>query len=100
MNQQGIMKTLSPRESSRFCIWRRGFCAAFVVGLMVATVLHGQPPPIYKAPTPAAAAPEPATTAAAPEAAPASAAVPPPSAPAKLSQAELEKLLMPIALYP
>src|SRR5690349_19479297 len=32
--------------------------------------------------------------------APAAESVPPPSAPPKLSSAELEKLLMPIALYP
>ena len=36
----------------------------------------------------------------APAAAPAATAAPPPSSPAKLGQAELEKLLMPIALYP
>ncbi len=40
------------------------------------------------------------TTPAAQTNAPAAAGAPPPSAPAKLSAAELEKLLMPIALYP
>ncbi len=63
------------------------FCA--LIGFISLGILGAESPPVSVAPTPTISSP---TQTSAP--------VPPPSTPAKLSAAELEKLLMPIALYP
>ena len=70
-------------------MWECFIVLAFFV--MATFPLRAADPPVSQAPPPTqpAAATEP----------PAATPVPPPSAPAKLSAAELEKLLMPIALY-
>jgi hypothetical protein len=74
---------------------------AALLGLGITEAQSAEQPKVYVAPAPVAPAPVPATNA--PESsaiAPAANPAPPPSAAAKLSPAELEKLVMPIALHP
>jgi hypothetical protein len=84
------MKTMAERKRSRW------LGTALVLGMTVTAAVSQQPAsssyPVYRvtnAPVPATVSPAPAVTPA-----------PPPSAPAKRSQADLEKLVAPIALYP
>jgi hypothetical protein len=67
--------------------------------------LNAQQPPVYTAPTPAPAIANPGPTPAVssarqPSASPAASPAPPPAGAAKLSAADLEKLVQPIALHP
>src|SRR6516162_9407161 len=75
-----------------------------LIGLLGVGIIKAQSaeePKVYVGPTPVAPAPVPATnTPASSAAAPAPNPAPPPSSSAKLSAAELEKLVMPIALHP
>src|SRR5688572_2970053 len=80
------------RRSVSGLFWK--LAAMIVLGALIVTPVLAATPVVEGKP-PAA---QPASTNAAPAAA--ATPVPPPAAPPKLSQAELEKLLMPIALYP
>ncbi len=80
------MKTLN--RSKRWC--RLGLAVLIDVSWL-GLAQEAQPPPVYTG------NPPPAQT---PAAVPAATPAPPPSAPAKLSGADLEKLVAPIALYP
>src|SRR5207244_7736317 len=82
----------------RFCEMAGVLVAAWALsGFMVAQVLGADPQAAVSGGTaPSAQAAAPATSTSAPADNP----TPPPAANPKLSSAELEKLLMPIALYP
>ena len=86
-----LERNLQQRNHARSC--QRGgirpwkFCAVIALGAAIAFPSLAANPPVSQAPPP---------TQPAPPAEP----VPPPSAPAKLGAAELETLLIPIALYP
>jgi hypothetical protein len=92
---QAICPASSERDRTAGCVrdlrhawgWKHKFRAVIALNCAIVLTLVAADPPLNPAPPDASAA-----TAATP--------APPPSAPPKLSAAELEKLLMPIALYP